>query len=204
MNCVAVVDHGLCNLDSIRRALEECGASVTVTDDPADLDVVDRVVLPGVGAFGDAMENLREKGLDESIRGVVADGVPLLGICLGMQLLADVGHEGQRVPGLAVLPGEVVRLEPTSRDRRVPHIGWNEVHEQRPSTLLRGIAPDADFYFVHSYHVRCTDSAAVVATTPYCGDFTSVIERGNVFATQFHPEKSQRHGFALLKNFLEA
>jgi glutamine amidotransferase len=202
MNRVAIVDHGLCNIDSIRRALEECGGAPLVTDDPADLEDVDRIVLPGVGAFGDAMANLRERKLDVAIVNNVLDqGVPFLGICLGMQLLATTGRESGDVAGLGLVAGEVVRLEPTDSDQRVPHVGWNEVHG-RDGQLLHGVDDDADFYFVHSYHLRCDDDAAVAATTPYCGGFTSVVEQGNVFATQFHPEKSQRHGFEVLRNFL--
>lgn len=174
-----------------------------VTDDPEELDRADRIVLPGVGAFEDAMRNLRDRGLDEALaKAVLAEGAPLLGICLGMQLLAERGTEGTETPGLGFVAGVVARLEPTATDRRIPHVGWNEVHEQRPSTLLQGIPRDADFYFVHSYHVRCNDRDDVAAMTPYCGGFSSVIERRNIFGTQFHPEKSQRHGFALLKNFL--
>lgn len=203
MNRVAVVDHGLCNIDSIRRALEECGATTVITDDPADLEHVDRIVLPGVGAYGDAMANLHERKLDVAIVDNVGQGVPFLGICLGMQLLAVVGREGGDTPGLGLVAGEVVKLTPTDADRRVPHVGWNEVHG-RDGRLLHGVDDDADFYFVHSFHLRCDDAASVVATTPYCGGFTSVVEQGNVYATQFHPEKSQRHGFEVLRNFLAA
>lgn len=202
MNRVAIIDSGMCNLDSIGRAVEECGGSALVTDQPGDLAHADRVVLPGVGSFGEAMAGLRAKSLDEALQEeVLAAAVPFLGICLGMQLLATTGHEGGCTEGLGWVPGVVQRLEPTATDRRVPHMGWNEVHPARDSALLAGIPEGADFYFVHSYHLACGKDD-VVATTPYCGGFTSAVERGTVFGVQFHPEKSQRHGLALLRNFL--
>ena len=205
MRRVAIVDTGLSNLDSVRRALEECGADPFVTNDPIALDGAARIVLPGIGSFGDGMAALRERRLDVSMaEQVVGRGVPFLGICLGLQLLARVGTEGSITDGLGWIEGEVVRLEPTPEERRVPHMGWNEVHATRDSVLLAGLPGDADFYFVHSYRLRCDHDLDSVATTPYCGGFTSVVERGNVFATQFHPEKSQRHGFAVLRNFLAA
>jgi len=199
---VAVVDYGMCNLDSVRRALEEAGGRPFVTDDPADLDAADRIVLPGVGAFPDAMRNLRDRGLDDALRKqVVDDGVPFLGVCLGMQLLAAVGNEGERTDGLGWIDAEVTRLVPTASGERVPHVGWNEVHPVGASPLFEGIPDGTDFYFVHSFHVRC-DAHDVLATTPYCGSFTSVLARDHVFGVQFHPEKSQRHGIRLLRNFL--
>jgi imidazole glycerol-phosphate synthase subunit HisH len=204
MQRVAIIDTGLCNLDSIRRALEECGAKTVVTDDPGDLHAVDRIVLPGVGAFPDAMTRLRERGLDDALRQeVLVDGAPLLGVCLGMQLLADRGEESGGAAGLGFVRGTVRRLVPSDAER-VPHMGWNEVHDRRDPRLLAGIADDADFYFVHSFHLVCDDPSDVAATTPYCGGFTSVVERDNIFGVQFHPEKSQRHGFELLQRFLAA
>jgi glutamine amidotransferase len=203
---VAVVDYGMCNLDSVRRAFEELGANAFVTDDPVGLERADRIVLPGVGAFPDAIRHLRARGLDDALTKQVLDGgAPFLGICLGMQLLATSGHEGETTEGLGWLDADVVRFAPAAgdRDQRVPHIGWNEVEPADDSPLFAGIPPRADFYFVHSFHVRCRDASDVLATTPYCGGFVSAIARGNVFATQFHPEKSQHHGLRLLRNFLE-
>ncbi len=205
MQHVAVVDYGMCNLDSVRRAFEELGAKAFVTDDPVGLERADRIVLPGVGAFPDAMRNLRARGLDDALAKQVLDGgAPFLGVCLGMQLLATVGHEVEATDGLGWFDAEVVRLTPSTADERVPHIGWNEVDvAASDSPLFAGIPPRADFYFVHSFHVACRDAADVTATTPYCGGFTSAIARGNVVATQFHPEKSQAHGLRLLRNFLD-
>jgi glutamine amidotransferase len=199
---VAIVDYGLCNLDSVRRAFETLGAAPFVTDSPGELEAADRIVLPGVGAFPDAMRGLRARGLDDALGALVLDeGVPFLGVCLGMQLLAAVGHEVEECKGLGWVEAEVVRLR-GGPGERVPHVGWNEVRAARGSALFAGIPEGADFYFVHSYVVRCADGADVAATTPYCGGFTSAVQRGNVFGVQFHPEKSQGWGLRLLRNFL--
>ena len=199
---VAVVDYGLCNLDSVRRALQECGAEVTVTDEPRDLRKADRLVLPGVGSFGDAMVALRERGLDQALSEEVDAGAPILGICLGMQLMADRGEEGGDVEGLGWISGTVRRLVPDARDRRVPHIGWNELDPVCPSPLLADLAPGSDFYFVHSYWFDCAPDDAA-ALTPYCGGVTAVVQRDNLYGVQFHPEKSHHFGAQLLKNFAE-
>lgn len=200
---VAIVDSGLCNLDSVRRAFETVGARVSVAGAPADLARADRIVLPGVGAFGDAMRSLRERGFDEALAAEVLEGgAPFLGVCLGMQLLASIGHEGEETKGLGWLDAQVVRLTPAAGDRRVPHVGWNEVRPDGRCPLFDGIPSAADFYFVHSYHVVCAEIADVAATTPYCGGFVSAVARGDVFGVQFHPEKSQRWGLQLLANFL--
>ena len=205
---VAIVDYGMCNLDSVRRAFEEVGARAFVTDDPVGLERADRIVLPGVGAFPDAMRNLTARGLDGALtKQVLEGGAPFLGVCLGMQLLAAIGHEVATTEGLGWIDAEVRRLTPSPAEQpareRVPHIGWNEVDVPGDSRLFAGIPPRADFYFVHSFHVVCRDATDVLATTPYCGGFVSAIARGNVFATQFHPEKSQQHGLRLLRNFAE-
>ncbi|MBM3527038.1 MAG: imidazole glycerol phosphate synthase subunit HisH [Alphaproteobacteria bacterium] len=197
----AIVDYGLCNLDSIRRTVEECGGDPVVTDRPADVAAAERMILPGVGAFPDAMRNLRAQGLDRAIRERVGAGIPLLGICLGMQLLASCGTEGEPTEGLGLLHANVKRLVPVDGER-IPHIGWNEVVHERPSPLTDGIESGRDFYFVHSYHVDCAVGGSVVARTPYCGGFVSVVQSGRVFGTQFHPEKSQKSGLRLLRNFL--
>jgi glutamine amidotransferase len=202
---VSIVDYGMCNLDSVRRAFEELGAQAFVTDDPVGLERADRIVLPGVGAFPDAMRNLRARGLDDALSKQVVDGgAPLLGVCLGMQLLASCGEEVEPTDGLGWVDADVVRFTTVPGDGvRVPHVGWNEVDVRDDHPLFAGIPPRADFYFVHSFHVVCRDAGDVVATTPYAGTFTSAIARDNVFATQFHPEKSQAHGLRLLRNFLE-
>jgi glutamine amidotransferase len=201
MSSVAIVDYGMCNLDSVARAVEECGGQPLVTADPKDLSQATHMILPGVGAFPEAMSNLRRSGFDEAIREQAESQIPLLGICLGMQLLATKGFEGKETEGLNLIPGEVHRLQPVTKSDRVPHTGWNEVVPAAECALLNGIAPRKDFYFVHSFHLVC-ESQYVMATTPYAGGFTSIVRNGRVFGTQFHPEKSQRLGFALLKNFL--
>ncbi len=217
MQRIAIVDHGLCNVDSMWRAVEECGAKGDVTSDPADLAHADKIVLPGVGSFADAMDVLVRTGLAEAIREhVVVNGVPLLGVCLGMQLLANAGTEVRSTAGLGLIDADVVRLVPggtgaigatgatcaTDRAERIPHVGWNEVDPRFDHAVFAGIPAGADFYFVHSYHVRCNDPSDVLATTPYCGGFTSAVARGRIVGTQFHPEKSQVHGLRLLRNFV--
>jgi glutamine amidotransferase len=202
MNKVAIVDYGMCNLDSVGRAVEECGGQAIVTDQAADIEAADRIILPGVGAFPDAMRNLNDLGLHKVLEEqVLGERAPFLGICLGMQLLASFGFEGGETPGLGWIDGEVRRLVPTNGER-VPHMGWNEIVPDPKSPLFEGIEAGTDFYFVHSYHFVCRSDDDVAATTPYCGGFTSAVARGSVFAVQFHPEKSQRSGFGVLRNFL--
>lgn len=203
MSHVAIIDYGMCNLDSVRRAVEECGGAPFVTANPGDLAQATHIILPGVGAFPDAMDNLRSTGFDKAIHAQLANGdIPFLGICLGMQLMAERGVEVRPSEGLGLIPGEAVRLKPACEADRIPHMGWNEVHFRPECPLFDGIGQDKDFYFVHSYHFRCSSEFSV-ATTPYAGGFVSVVGRGKVFGTQFHPEKSQKLGFALLRNFLK-
>lgn len=198
---VLVVDYGMGNLASILHALEECRARAVVSADPEAAASAERVIIPGVGAFGDAMSNLRGRGWVEVLRRAARE-VPVLGICLGMQILADRGEEGGDSEGLRLVPGRVVRLQPTSEHERVPHVGWNQAEPREPSALFAGIASGTDFYFVHSYHFVDADPRDVVATSPYCGHFVSVVSRGNVVGCQFHPEKSSRAGRQFLRNFL--
>jgi glutamine amidotransferase len=202
MNAI-IVDYGMCNMGSILRAVEECGGTARVSADPADLKTATHIILPGVGSFPVAMQNLISRGFVEPLREqALAMGIPVLGVCLGMQLLAERGFEGRETAGLGLIPGEVLPLRPDTPSVRIPHVGWNEVYFQTPSPLFEGIETGHDFYFVHSYHFSCAEKKHVLATTPYCGQFASVVGQGTVFGTQFHPEKSQWIGFALLKNFL--
>ena len=200
---IVIVDYGLCNLDSITRAVEECGGDVFISDSPDDIATADKIIVPGVGSFNKAMENLTRAGNDVAIRERVAAGVPLLGICLGMQLLATRGLEAGESDGLGFLDATVEKLKPHTNTERVPHIGWNELQRVRSDPLFDSAPLERDFYFVHSYHLRCNDPGDVVATTPYCGGFVSCVNHDNVWGAQFHPEKSQKAGFALLSRFVD-
>ena len=205
MNTVAIVDYGMCNIDSVARAVEECGGRPVVTDQASELAMADRVILPGVGSFTEAMAKIRERSLDQILGELVLGRqLPFLGICLGMHLLATHGSEGGATTGLGWIDGEVRRLVPAGEDTRIPHIGWNELEVTRESPLFAGIEPHRDFYFVHSYELRPADPETVLARTPYGNGFVSAVQRDHIFGVQFHPEKSQRAGFRVLKNFLAA
>lgn len=198
----AVVDYGMGNLHSVRHALEAAGAHVEVTSRPDTLEAADRIVLPGVGAFAECVENLRASGMVEALEEqVLKNGKPLLGICLGLQVLAREGHEMQVHQGLNWLPASVRKLDP-GRGLKVPHVGWNDVTPCGAHPLFHGFRPAPTFYFLHSYALVPDDPALVAATTDYGGRVTAAIARDNIFATQFHPEKSQENGQRLLRNFL--
>ncbi len=204
MNRVAVIDYGAGNLDSVCRALQECGADPRVTTHPRDLELASRIVLPGVGVFAEGMRGLRERGYEEALQEQVrVRDLPFLGICLGMQLMASSGIEGGRSSGLGWIPGEVVRLEPRAEGERVPHVGWNEVQPcESGCGLFSGLDGARDFYFVHSFHLRPGSESTVAAWTPFAGRFASAVRRGRMMGVQFHPEKSQKAGFQVLRNFL--
>lgn len=200
---VGVIDYGMGNLGSVRRSLEECGARVFIADHPETLKQASHAVLPGVGAFTRGMENLQARDWVPAIRELALDdGIPFLGVCLGMQLLADTGHEGGTTPGLGLIAGEVRRLGALSSDERVPHVGWNEVYPLIECPMFANIPAGADFYFVHSYHLVPREEGHLAAYTPYCGRTAAAVVAGNVWGVQFHPEKSSRAGFQLLRNFL--
>lgn len=200
---IAVVDYGMGNLRSVARALEvAAGAQVKVTEDARELLEAERVVVPGVGAFGDAMAELGRRGLDDALRELARRGVPFLGICLGLQILFDEGEEFGVHAGLGLLPGRVVRF--TDPALKVPHLGWNEVsrtrsHAEHP--VLSAVPDAAHFYFVHSFIARPAEESDVATTTEYGGPFASAVARENLLAVQFHPEKSQAVGLALLAAF---
>lgn len=197
---VALIDYGAGNLRSAARALERAGADVVVTDDPAVIAAAARIVLPGVGAFAQCINQLRDKtGIAAALNEAVnARGVPFLGICVGMQLLASEGHEHGVHQGLGWLPGIVKRLEPTEPALKIPHMGWNQV------TAVNGAAvPSGDAYFVHSYAFTPDDAADVQAVTDHGGRIAAVVRRGHITGVQFHPEKSQGYGLAFLSNWLQ-
>jgi imidazole glycerol-phosphate synthase subunit HisH len=198
---IAVVDYGVGNLRSVSKALEKVGAEVCVTSSPAEIDSADAVVLPGVGAFAHCMDNLRSAGLEPSVRAAAASERPFLGICVGMQILFEESEEFGRVEGLGILPGRVRKFEPRDHSLKVPHMGWNELEVRHPAPHLEGLAAGARVYFVHSYYVETPDASIVATSTRYAVEFVSSAWRGNIFATQFHPEKSQAAGLRILENF---
>lgn len=208
MQTVAIIDYGMSNLRSVARALQFVAGGaheVLISDRPERIRAADRVVFPGQGAIGQCMQMLNQHGLTEVLRDCLRSK-PFLGICLGLQSLMDWSDEDGGVQCLGVMPGRVVRfphdLSSNGERLKVPHMGWNRVSPVRPHPLWQGIASSERFYFVHSYYVVPVEPGDVAATTEYGLDFTSACARGNVFATQFHPEKSQRAGLKLLENFL--
>ena len=199
---LAIIDYQMGNLRSVQKGFEKVGHAAVITSDPAVLAAADKVVLPGVGAFPDAVAELQRRELVAPIKEAIAAGKPFLGICLGLQLLFDVGYEGGRYEGLGILPGEVVRFE-LPPEYKVPHMGWNTLDIRRRPPLLAGLSDRPYAYFVHSYYVVPRDSGVIATETDYGGPFCSMIWHDNIFATQFHPEKSQADGLRMLKNFAE-
>ncbi len=200
MDTIAIIDYGMGNLRSVQKGLERVGFAAEVTRDPGRIEGAAGVVLPGVGAFGACMHNLRTYGLADPVRHVIQRGTPFLGICLGMQLLFDESEEFGPVKGLGIFPGRVVRFADTP-GLQVPHMGWNQIRKRQDPPHLRGIAEGAFVYFVHSYYVVPADPSLTATSTDYGIEFTSAVCRDNVFATQYHPEKSQAVGLQILANF---
>ena len=198
---VAIIDYDAGNIRSVEKAIRYLGKEAVVTSDPEKILAADRVILPGVGAFGDAMKRLHAMGLVEVIRQVAERGTPFLGICLGLQLLFEKSEESPGVPGLGLLQGEILRL-PELPGLKVPHIGWNSLKYPNPGWLFRGIPEDSYVYFVHSYYLKAQDEGIVTATTEYGTLVHASVESGNLFACQFHPEKSSETGLTILENFL--
>ena len=202
MNDVVLVDAGTGNLRSVQKALETVGANVERTDEPRKILSGKRVVLPGVGAFGDFMSGLRSRGLEDAVKKTATAGVPLLGICVGMQALFDVGEEMGEHPGLGLLAGKVLRFA-ESLTVKVPHTGWNQVEVEKETSLLEGIGTLAYVYFNHSYYCQAWNLSDVIAMTDYGLRYACAVQHENIFGVQFHPEKSQAVGLQILKNFLE-
>jgi len=200
---VAIVDYGMGNLHTVKRKLDRIGVQAQLTSDPGEVLAAEKLLLPGVGHFGKAMEHLTDLGLLEALQeAVVVRKTPILGICLGMQLLARHSQEGD-AQGLGWIDADVVRfaVEDTRRTK-VPHMGWNDVRPERPNPLLEGVTDETEFYFVHAYHLVCRDPEDVLGVTDYGYPFTSVVQRDNIYGVQFHPEKSHEAGQVLLTNFL--
>lgn len=203
MTRVYIVDYDLNNLRSLCRAVEVRGGEPRVVSQPNELDSPTHVIIPGVGNFTKAMALLTERGWPDAIRALAGGGrTQILGICLGMQLLAERGTEGGDTAGLGLVRGSIKRLEPRLTKDRVPHVGWSEMQIRHPSPLFAGIPDGTDFYFVHSYHFAAADPTDVVGTTAECGGFAAAVQRKNVFGVQFHPEKSSHLGLQMIENFL--
>lgn len=199
---IAIIDYDAGNIRSVEKALILLGQDVKVTGDRDEILAADKVILPGVGAFGDAMATIRTRGLEDVIRQVVDQGTPFLGICLGLQLLFERSDEAPGVKGLGILKGEILKI-PEQEGLKIPHMGWNSLHLEHDGRLFRGIGEGAYVYFVHSYYLKAEDGESVKASTEYGVHIHASVEKGNVFACQFHPEKSSDVGLHILKNFVE-
>lgn len=199
---IAIIDYDAGNIKSVEKALQKLGQETIITRDAEMILNADKVILPGVGAFGDAMENLRKYRLDQVIYQVVEKGIPFLGICLGLQLLFEKSDESKGVKGLGILEGEVCKI-PECEGLKIPHMGWNSLHLQNEGRLFKEVEDNSYVYFVHSYYLKAKNENIVKATTEYSTRIHASVEKGNVFACQFHPEKSSDVGLKILKNFVE-
>jgi len=205
---IGIVDYNMGNLASVINAFTKVGADATLESDPAKLEKYDKLILPGVGAFGDAMEHLKENGMDEAVKNFAASGKPLLGICLGMQLLFESSEEFGTTQGLGLIPGKVVAFDENKFDHplKVPHMGWNELFQSSKeriagsNVLFTGLPDDFYLYFVHSYHAVCDDKYAI-GKTHYGYEFVSAVQNGNIYGIQPHPEKSHDNGLKIIENF---
>ena len=203
MPTLTIVDYGAGNLRNVQKAIEHLGGRGIISASPDDISRAEALILPGVGHFQAGMASLKASGLDQAVRSAVLEGgSSLLGICLGMHLIAREGHEGGLAPGLDLLPMSIRLIESDQPGFRLPHIGWNEVEHHPNSLLFVDVPPKPDFFFVHSYHAVCPDDSVLQATCPFAGGITAAVERAPLFAVQFHPEKSQRFGLQVLQNFL--
>ena len=197
---IAIIDYDAGNIKSVEKAMHLLGQEVVVTRDRESILKADKVILPGVGAFGDAMSKIRQYNLEEVIHEVVEKGTPFLGICLGLQLLFEKSEESPGVEGLGILKGEILRI-PAAEGLKIPHMGWNNIRFPNKGRLFAGVSEDAYVYFVHSYYLKAQDEKIVTATTEYGTHIHASVESGNLFACQFHPEKSSHVGLQILKNF---
>jgi glutamine amidotransferase len=201
---ICIIDYGMANLRSVQKAFERVGHAARIISTPEEIAQAGKIVLPGVGAFADAVATLRGRGLADPIVRHIEKGGLFLGICLGLQMLFDVGYEDGEHQGLGVLRGKVVRFDvDRAKGLKVPHMGWNQLVVKNPSPLTAGLAEGANVYFVHSYHAVPDDPKVIATVTDYGGEFVSSVRADNVMATQFHPEKSQKVGLEMLRNFAE-
>ena len=199
---IGIVDYNMGNLASVINAFANIGADAALESDPSKLSQYDKLILPGVGAFGDAMEHLKENGMDEAVKAFAATGKPLLGICLGMQLLFESSEEFGVTQGLGLIPGKVVAFDENKFDHplKVPHMGWNELFQQKQTPLFSELPEDFYLYFVHSFHAVC-DDAYTIGKTHYGYEFVSAVQNGNIYGIQPHPEKSHENGLKIIENF---
>lgn len=200
---VAIINYGMGNLASVYRALEDIGCSPFIAEHPSSLYDAHKVILPGVGAFSEGMSRLRQNGWESAIQDFVQTGKTFLGICLGMQMLASNGEEGGDTKGLDLISGKVIRLDKIGCNKRIPHVGWNEVSYKSTNQIFDKIPNSSDFYFVHSFVFIPSDESHLLATAPYDVSISAVVQKKNVIGCQFHPEKSSKAGRRLLRNFLE-
>ena len=199
---IAIIDYGAGNLSSVKKALDYLGAESEITQDRDKILSASHIILPGVGSFGDAMESMRERGLVDVVKEAATSGKPFLGICLGLQLLFESSEESPGVEGLGILKGKIVTI-PKDKGLKVPHIGWNSVSLKQKDGIFSGIGDNSYFYFVHSFYLKDADEDVVAGTTEYGVEIQCAVQRGNLCATQFHPEKSSSIGLKLLKNFVD-
>lgn len=197
---IAIIDYGAGNLQSVKKAFDFIGAESVITDNPEIINACDRILLPGVGSFGDAMDSMAKSGLVETVKQNALSGKPFLGICLGLQLLFEESEESPGVKGLGIFKGKIKRFSP-DMGLKIPHIGWNSLKIKQNDTLFKGIPENSYVYFVHSYYLHAEDESDIATVTNYGIDFHSAVGKNNVFATQFHPEKSGDVGLQILKNF---
>lgn len=201
---IAIIDYGMGNKHSVYNALKYIGVDSFISQNADEISQAERIILPGVGAFGAAMENLRQFSLVDILHEeVLVKGKPFLGICLGMQLLAETGTEKGLFQGLGWIAGEVLKLQPESDGYKLPHVGWNDINIKQDSALFKGLKKERAFYFVHSYAMHLKDYQDLAAESEYGVKFTAAIQKDNIFATQFHPEKSQKNGLTVLENFVD-
>lgn len=199
---VAIIDYGAGNLSSVKKALDYLGAESEITQDKDKIMSASHVILPGVGSFGDAMKSMEERGLVDTVKNAAHSGKPFLGICLGLQLLFESSEESESVEGLGLIKGKIVQI-PRDNGLKVPHIGWNSIEIKQKDGIFSGIDNGSYFYFVHSFYLKDAEKKAVAATTEYGVGIECAVQKGNLCATQFHPEKSSRLGLKLLENFLK-